>query len=116
MRLIEPLPSMRAPFKEIYDSLGFGIPRRGFRYWIPVFVSGTWMIRIPTVREIPDFFRVIRIPHKSFPESGCHRKKISRLRQNPDTRTDDFLKLILSLSFLRMPDLRDHQPLSQEAL
>ena len=30
----------------IQDSLGFWIPRRGFRnfrYWIPVFVSGTWI-------------------------------------------------------------------------
>ena len=57
------------------------------------------MIRIPTVREIPDFFRVIRIPHQSFPESGCYRKKISRLRQNPESCTDEFF-LINSFSLL----------------
>ena len=45
------------PRKGIQDSLGFSTPRRGLRYWIPVFVSGTWIIRVPIVRGIPDFLR-----------------------------------------------------------
>ena len=35
------------PCKGIQDCLGFWIPRRGFRilrYWIPVFVGGTWIL------------------------------------------------------------------------
>ena len=36
-----------APYKGIQDSLVFWIPRRRYpdsRYWIPVFISGTWIL------------------------------------------------------------------------
>ena len=35
------------PCRRTQDSLGFWVPRRGFRifrYWLPVFVSGTWIL------------------------------------------------------------------------
>ena len=53
-----------SPCKGIQDSLGFWIPRRGFRisrWWISVFVGGTW-IQIAIVGGIPDSLSCIPKP------------------------------------------------------
>ena len=42
----EGIKVISVPCRGIQDSLVFWIPRRGYpdsRYWIPVFVSGTWI-------------------------------------------------------------------------
>ena len=67
-----------APCKGIQDSLGFWIPRHGFR--IPgtgyrIFFSGTW---IPVVSGIPDSLGCI--PDSKAQDSGFHRQTFPRFR------------------------------------
>ena len=61
-----------AHYKEIQDSLGFWIPRRGFRiprYWIPVFFGRTWILDSLSVFRIPQV-KISQIPQSGFLYTG----------------------------------------------
>ena len=115
-----------SPCKGIQDSIGFWIPRCGFRisrWWISVFVGGTW-IQIAIVGGIPDSLSCI--PDSKAQDMGFHKKIFPDSRskkqnffgfRNPDSLHQATSSLFLAFRSCGVwPEIRERETITNKTL